>query len=88
MNFRSIKNHRRKIYHALKSESKTSFMMDTLGIDEKNLKNWINFRMTPEMNRTSIEIELVETISSVDITADEGLRGETLTNSKKTSSSA
>ena len=50
INYRLIKNTRRRIHHALNGKSKSSSTKDILGIDIDTYRKWIEFQMTPEMN--------------------------------------
>ena len=48
--------------------------MDTLGIDFKTSRKWIEFQMTPDMNWKNIDIDRVRPISSFPITDGEQLK--------------
>ena len=54
VNFRLIKNTRRRIHHALNGRSKSSSTRDILGIGIDLYREWIEFQMTPEMNWSNI----------------------------------
>ncbi len=73
VNYRLIKNTRRRIHHALKGETKSSSSRETLGIDIETYKRWIQFQMTPEMNWNNIHVDHVRSISSFDVSNDEEL---------------
>ena len=74
VNFRLIRNTRRRIDHALNDKSKSSSTKEILGIDTDTYKLWIEFQMAPEMNWSNIEIDHVKPISSFDISDDEQLK--------------
>ena len=65
--FRLIKNTRCRIHHALKRGSKSTPSKEILGIDTQSYKNWIEFKMTPEMNWSNIHIDHVKPISSFNV---------------------
>ena len=73
VNFRLIRNTRRRIHHAVNGKSKSSSTRDILGIDTDLYRKWIEYQMTPEMNWSNIEIDHVKAISLFDITDDEQL---------------
>ena len=50
VNFRLIRNTRRRSHHALNGKSKSSSTRDILGMDIDLYGKWIDFHMTPEMN--------------------------------------
>ena len=50
VNFRTIRNTRRRIHQALQGKSKSNSTTEILGIDVNLYKNWIEWQMTPEMN--------------------------------------
>ena len=74
VNFRLIRNTRRRIHHALKDRSKSSSTSDILGIDIETYKKCIEWQCTPEMNWTNIEIDHVKPICLFDVSEDEELR--------------
>ena len=74
VNFRLIKNTRRRIHHALNGKTKSSSTRDILGIDIDLYRKWIEFQMTPEMNWSNIEIDHVKAICLFDVSKDEELR--------------
>ena len=74
VNFRLIRNTRRRIDLALNGKSKSSSTRDILGIDIKTYKKWIEFQMTPEMNWGNIEIDHNKAICLLDLSKDEELR--------------
>ena len=71
VNFRLIKNTRRRIQNALKGRSKSISTKEILGIDIEIYRKWIEFQMTPEMNWSNIEIDHVKAISLFDVTKDD-----------------
>ena len=48
--------------------TKQSSTKEILGIDIDLYKKWIKFQMTPEMNWSNIEIDLVKAIRMFDVT--------------------
>ena len=74
VNFRLIKNTRRRIHHALNGKSKSSSTRDILGIDIDLYRKWIEYQMTPEMNWNNIEIDHVKAICLFDVSKDEEIR--------------
>ena len=74
VNFRLIRNTRRRIHHALNGKSKSSLTRDILGIEVDTYREWIEFQFTPEMNWSNIEIDHVRPICLFDVTKDEELR--------------
>ena len=74
VNFRLIRNTRRRIHHALNGKSKSSSTLDILGIDIEIYKKWIEFHMTPDMTWDNIEIDHVKSICMFDVTKDEELK--------------
>ena len=74
VNFRLIKNTRRRIHHALNGKSKSSSTREILGIDIDLYQKWIEFQMTPEMNWSNIEIDHVKPICMFDVSKDEELK--------------
>ena len=74
VNFRLIRNTRRRIHHALNGKSKSSSTLDILGIDVETYLKWIEWQMTPEMNWSNIEIDHVKPICMFDVTKDYELK--------------
>ena len=74
VNFRLIRNTRRRNHHALNGKSKSVSTKEILGIDIETYKKWIEFQFTPEMNWDNIEIDHVKAICLFDVTKDEELR--------------
>ena len=74
LNFKLIPNTRRRIHRALKGKSKSSCTKDILGIDIDTYRKWIEFQMTPEMNWSNIENDLVKAICMFDVSDDEQLK--------------
>ena len=74
LKFKLIGNSRRGIHRALKGKSKPSSTIDILGIDIDTYKKWIEYQMTPEMNWSNIEIDLVKAICLLDVSKDEELK--------------
>ena len=73
-NFRLIRNRRRRIHHALNGKSKSSSTLDILGIDTETYRKWIEWKMTPEMNWTNIEIDHKRAVCLFDVSKDEELK--------------
>ena len=74
VNFRLIRNTRRRIHHALKGKSKSFSTVNILGIDTDLYRKWLEFQFTPEMNWENIEIDHVKPICMFDVTKDEEFR--------------
>ena len=74
VNFRLIKNTRRRIHHALNGNLKSSSTRDILAIDVDPYRKWIEYQMTPEKNWNNIEIDHVKAICLIDLSKDEELR--------------
>ena len=74
VNFRLIRNTRRRIHHALNSKTKSSSTRDILGIDIETYKKWIEFQFTPEMTWDNIEIDHVKAICLFDVSKEEELK--------------
>ena len=54
---------------------KSSFALDTIGINIENYRNWIEFQMTPEMNYSNIENDHIRRlICSFKISNDEEMK--------------
>ena len=75
VNFRLIRNTRRKSQQALNGKSKSSSKLDLLGINIETYWKWIEWQMTPDMNWSNIEIDHVKPICMFDISKDEELGG-------------
>ena len=73
VNFRLIRNTRCRIHKALKGGSKSTSSREILGIDIESYKKWIEFQMTPEMNRSNIQIDHIKPISSFDVSKEDEL---------------
>ena len=54
VNFRLIRNTRRRIHHALNAKTKPSSTRDILGMDIDTYRKWIEFQFTSEMNWSNI----------------------------------
>ena len=67
VNFRLIRNTRRRIHHALNGKSKSSSSREILGLDIDTYRKWIEFQFTPEMNWDNIEIDHVKAICLFDV---------------------
>ena len=50
VDFRLIRNIKRRIHHALNGKSKSSSTKEILGLDVDSYRKWIVFQFTPEMN--------------------------------------
>ena len=74
VNFRLIRNTRRRIHHALNGKSKSSSTKEILGIDVDSYRKWIEFQFTPEMNWEKIEIDHVKPICFFDVSKDAELK--------------
>ena len=74
VNFRLIRNTRRRIHQVLNGKSKSSSSRETLGIDIETYKKWLELQFTPEMNWSNIEIDHVKPICMFDVTKDYELR--------------
>ena len=74
VNFRLIRNTRRRIHQALNGKSKSSSTREILGIDIGTYGKWIEYQFTPEMNWSNIDIDHVKAISLFDVSKDEDLR--------------
>ena len=74
VNFRLIRNTRRRIHHALNGKSKSSSAKEILGIDIDTYRKWIEYQFTPEMKWSNIEIDHVKAICLLDICNDEELK--------------
>ena len=71
VSFHLIKNTRCRIYHALKGKTKSSSTREKLGKDFETCRKWIEWRLTPEMNWSNIEVDHVKPICMFDVTKDE-----------------
>ena len=74
VNFRIVRNTRRRIDLALNGNLKSSSTGEILGIDIQTYKKLIEWQMTPEMNWTNIELDHVRLICMFDVSKDEELR--------------
>ena len=74
VNFRLICQTRSRIRQALNGKVKTSSTKDILGIDIDTYKKWLEFKFTPDMNWTKIEIDHVKTICTFDLSKDKELK--------------
>ena len=74
VNFRLIRNTRRRFQHALNGKSKSSSTREILGIDIDTYRKWIEYQFTPEKNWSNIEIDHVKAICLFDISNDEELK--------------
>ena len=74
VNFRLIRNTRRRIHHALNGKSKSSSTINILGIDVDLYRKLLEFQFTPEMNWENIEIDHVKPICMFDVTKYEELK--------------
>ena len=74
VNFRLIRNTRRRNHHSLNGKSKLSSAKELLGIDIDTYRKWIEFQFTPEMNWSNIEIDHVKPICMFDLSNDEELK--------------
>ena len=73
VNFRLIRNTRRRIHHALNGKSKSSSNVDFLGIDIDLYREWIVWQFKPEMNWSNKEVDNVKPIRMFDVSKDEEL---------------
>ena len=74
VNFRLIRNTRRRIHHVLNGKSKSSSTKEIFGIDIETYPKWIEWQKTPEINWTNIEIDHVKAISLFDVSKNEELK--------------
>ena len=74
VNYRLIRNTRRRIHQVLNGKSKSSSTKDILGIDIETYKKWIKFQMTPDMTWDNIEIDQFKPICLFDVIKDEELK--------------
>ena len=74
VNFRLIRNTRRRIHLALNGKSKSSSTREILGIDIDLYKKWIEFQFTPERNWSNIEIDHIKPICMFDVSDDEQMK--------------
>ena len=74
VNFRLIRNTRRRIHHALNGKSISSSTRDISGIDIDLYRKWIEYQFTPEMNWTNIELDHIKPICIIDVSNDEKLK--------------
>ena len=74
VNFRLIRNTRRRIHHALSGKSKSSSTREVLGVDIDTYRKWIEFQTTSDMTWDKIEIDHVKPICLFDVSKDEELK--------------
>ena len=74
VNFRLIRNTRRRIHHVLNGQSKSSSTREILGVDIDTYRKWIEFQITPDMTWDNIEIDHVKPICLFDVSKDEKLK--------------
>ena len=74
VNFRLIRNTRRRIHQALKGKSKSSSTGEILGIDIDLYRNWIEWQFTPEMNWSNTEVDHIWPICMFDVPKEEELK--------------
>ena len=74
VNFRLIRNTRRRIHHALNGKSKSSSTRDILGIDINTYRKLIQWQFTPEMNWSNTELDQVKPICMFDVSKDKELK--------------
>ena len=74
VNFRLIRNTRRRVHHLLNGKSKSSSAKEILGIDSDSYRKWIEYQFTPAMNWFNIGIDHVKPICSFDASKDEELK--------------
>ena len=67
VNFRIIRNTRRRVHQALNSKSKSISTKEILGIDIESYRKWIEWQFTPEMNWQNNEIDHVKPICMLDV---------------------
>ena len=72
--FRLIKNTRNRIYKSLKGMVKSSSTKDILGIDIDTYRKLLEFKFTPEMNWSNIQVDHVKPICMFDVSKDEELK--------------
>ena len=75
VSLQSYRNTRRKIHRALKTNiEKTSFTLDSLGLDIDAHRKLTVFQPTLKMDRARIEFDNAKLIPSFDVFNDEGMR--------------
>ena len=74
VNFRIIRNKRRRIYQALNGKLKSSPTKEILGIDNDLYRKWTEWQFTPEMNWGYIEIDHIKPICMFEISKEEELK--------------
>ena len=74
VNFRLIRNTRRRIHQAMNGKSKSSSTREILGFDIDIYRKWIEWQLTPEMNWGNIEVDHVKAICFFDVSNDEELK--------------
>ena len=74
VNYRLIKNTRRRNHKAFNRKTKSLSTRGNLGIDVETYRKWIEWRMTPEMNWSIIEIDQVMPVCMFDVPKDDELK--------------
>ena len=74
VSFRSIRNTRRRIHHALNGKLKSSSTKEILGIDVDAYRKRIEWQFTREMNWSETEIDHVKSICLFDVFKDEEVK--------------
>ena len=74
VDFRLIRDRRRRIHHALNGKSKSSSTREFLGIYNETYKKWMEFQMTPERKWDIIEIDHVKPICMFDVSKEEEIK--------------
>ena len=72
--YKLTSNTRKRLWHAFKGKNKSSSTEDFLGINVVIYEKWIEFQMTPEMNRLIIETDHVKPICLFDVSKHFELR--------------
>ena len=75
INYRLICITRSRIRQALNRKTKSSSIIDILGMDINFYRKWIEFQFTPEMNWSNIEIDHNKAICLFDLSKEEELKG-------------
>ena len=66
-----IKNTRRRFHKAVNRNTKSLATRGILGIDVETYGKWIDWRMTPEMNWSNIEIDHVMPVCMFNVSKDD-----------------
>ena len=74
VNFRLIRNTRRRIHQALNGKSKSSSTGEILGIDIDLYRKWIEWHLTPEMIWSKTEVDHIKPICMFDVSKEEELK--------------